>query len=264
MSRQPTDTARSPASDRGAVRPAPARGRPRGKPAADRPDHLPLFEKLGRVITNAALIDAALVHPSAIGRSARAAAGGATFERLEFLGDRVLGLVIAQALLERFPDEPEGDIARRHAALVRRESLEHVANDIGLMTYLRQAGAAQKRDRVAVMADAMEALIAALYLDGGLPAADGFIRRAWAGMIEAPPAPPQDAKTGLQEWAQARSLPLPLYEVVASAGPAHAPTFTVRVTVDGTEPAEGNGRSKRAAEQEAAGRLLARLRPDRP
>jgi len=241
--------------------------RPRTKATgAEKTDHLPLFERLGRVITDAELVEAALTHPSAMGRKARAqqAAVGKTFERLEFLGDRVLGLVIAQVLMERFPDEPEGDLARRHAALVRKESLQSVADAIGLVGYLRQAEATQKRDRVAVLADAMEALIAALFLDGGLPAAEAFIRREWAAMIEAPPAPPQDAKTGLQEWAQARSLPLPIYEIVASDGPAHAPRFRVSVTVADHDPGIGEGRSKRAAEQDAAGQLLARLQSDPP
>ena len=180
-------------------------------------------------------------------------------ERQEFLGDRVLALVAADLLYHRFPGEDEGAMARRHAALVRREALARVAEAIGLAQHIVMSEGEEEtggRENSALLADTCEAVIAALYLDGGLQAAAAFIRRQWQPLIDEAKAPPVDAKTALQEWAQARGLPLPAYREVAREGPPHAPVFSVAVSVEGLAPATATGASKRAAEQAAAEVLL--------
>ena len=154
----------------------------------------------------------------------------ASNERLEFVGDRVLGLLIAEWLAERFPREQEGELGRRLAQLVSQPVLAGVAEAIGLGAALSvapgEARAGVKR-RATVLADGMEAALGALYLDGGLDKARAFVRRAWDDAMMAQSAPPKDAKTGLQEWTQARGLPLPAYTVVSRAGPPHAPVFVI-------------------------------------
>jgi len=172
-------------------------------------------------------------------------------------------LVIADLLLERFPDEAEGALALRHVDLVRREALAEVGGRLDLGRYLRLAKgevAAGGRDNPALLADAAEAVIGALYLDGGLPAARAMIEEHWSPLLAAAGQPPQDAKTALQEWAQARALRLPDYQEVERSGPAHEPVFTVEVSLEGYPPERGEARSKRQAEQIAADRLLGRLR----
>lgn len=159
----------------------------------------------------------ALTHPSA------ARPGEApSYERLEFLGDRVFGLIVADMLMTRFPDESEGDLARRHASLVSRDSLAIVARMLDLGRFVRmsagEAGAGTG-DSSSVLADSLEAVFGALYQDGGLVAATPVIERLWSPLIEAAPLPPREAKTALQEWAQARGLPLPDYRTVAEEGP---------------------------------------------
>jgi ribonuclease III len=234
---------------------------------------------LGHDFTAPALLSEALTHPSALGvergrgrrgkdphsslpRSRQKGRVGGGYERLEFLGDRVLGLVIAELLWRRFPDEPEGRLTQRHTHLVRRETLARVAEGIGLGPHLifspaeRASGAAANP---AILADACEAVIAAIYLDGGYDAAADFIRRYWEPMIGAMEAPPRDPKTMLQEWAQARGLGLPRYELVATSGPDHAPQFTVAASIAGGTPATAIGRAKRIAEAGAAAALLERL-----
>jgi ribonuclease-3 len=229
---------------------------------AEAADPAGLAERLGHGFARPELLVRALTHPSAASRR-----GGIddSYERLEFLGDRVLGLIVADLLLVRFPREPEGALAVRHAELVRRETLAEVASEIGLDDYLRLAKgeeAAGERHNPALLSNACEAVIGALYLDGGLAAAEAFVEPLWRGRLEVDAHPPQDAKTGLQEWAQARALGLPKYREVGREGPAHEPHFTLEVEVAGQEPARGEGRSKRLAEQAAAARLLARLRGD--
>ena len=227
-------------------------------PAA--PDPNGLAERLGHEFARPELLARALTHPSA---AARRDGIDDSYERLEFLGDRVLGLIVADLLMARFPLEAEGALALRHAELVRRETLAEVAGEIGLDDYLRLAKgeeAAGERQNPALLANACEAVIAALYLDGGLAAAWAFVERLWGTRLEADARPPQDAKTGLQEWAQARALGLPKYREVGREGPAHEPRFTLEVEVGKEPPARGRGRSKRLAEQAAAACLLARLR----
>jgi ribonuclease-3 len=212
------------------------------------------------------LLEEALTHPSALvpepHRRRRRAPAKRGYERLEFLGDRVLGLVVADYLWRRFEDEPEGDLARRHTHLVRREALLRVAERIGLGRYLllsRSEAAAGGAGNPGILADACEALIAAIYLDGGFDAASAFVRRFWEPLIEEMEEPPRDPKTALQEWAQARGLALPAYELVATNGPDHAPLFTVMASVAGGDPATATASSKRLAEARAAAILLDRL-----
>ncbi|HEX7967001.1 MAG TPA: ribonuclease III [Stellaceae bacterium] len=218
----------------------------------------PLAEALGHKFERADLLAEALTHPSA--RSRRGTRRG--YERLEFLGDRVLGLIVADLLWRRFPEEAEGALTRRHTGLVRREALTEVAKKIGLGEHIivsageETAGA---RANPSVLADVCEAVIAALYLDGGLSAASRFVERWWEPKLARLGAPPRDPKTALQEWAQARGKALPAYRTVATEGPAHRRTFTVTVTVPGLEPATASGSSKRAAEAAAAAAALAGL-----
>ena len=177
-------------------------------------------------------------------------------ERLEFLGDRVLGLAIAEMLLEKFPAENEGDIGRRFAVLVRAEALTQTGRAVGIDNALTMA-TGNAND--GMIADATEAVIAALYLDGGYPAAAKFIERHWGPLIKRSDAPPRDAKTTLQEWSQAQGLGLPNYSAVAREGPDHEPLFTVEVTVPGQQAVRAQGSNKRAAEQDAAALLLVQL-----
>ena len=217
----------------------------------------PLFEALGHWFSTPQVLTEALTHPSA---NPRRGGPRRSYERLEFLGDRVLGLVVAELLWSRFPDEAEGELTRRHTALVRREALVEVARAIDLGRFvIVSAGEAQAGAHAnpSVLADACEAVIAALYLDGGLPAAEAFVRRHWEPMIAS--EPPRDPKTALQEWAQGRGRGLPVYETVSAEGPAHQRTFTVTARIEGSEPASASGSSKRAAETAAAAALLSRL-----
>ena len=219
---------------------------------------------LGHDFSRPALLREALTHRSALAvqpgrRGARGGAG--SNERLEFIGDRVLGLLVAEWLAERFPEEQEGELGRRLAHLVAQPVLASVAEAIGLAATLSvapgEARAGVKR-LATVLADAMEAVIGAIYLDGGIAPARNFVRLAWRADMETLAAPPKDAKTALQEWAQARGLPLPAYLVAAREGPPHAPRFRIEVTVAG-QTGSGTGTAKRAAEQDAASDLLAKL-----
>ncbi len=186
-----------------------------------------------------------------------------SYERLEFLGDRVLGLVIADMLLEAFPDENEGALAKRLAALVSAATLADVAGEIGLGEHIRARG--NDSDLAGAsgrLADVCEAVIAALYLDGGLSVAREFIARYWLQRLKNTTHPPTDPKTLLQEWAQARGYDLPNYIETKRAGPDHAPSFTISVQVGEMPPAIGKGASKRAAEKSAAAGLLEQLQAD--
>jgi ribonuclease-3 len=182
-------------------------------------------------------------------------------ERLEFIGDRVLGLAIAELLNERFPDGSEGDLARRYNRLVRGEACAKVARSIGLGTHLilsdSEAGSGG-RTKNTILADAMEALLGAIFLEAGFKTAREVVRNLWASLSEDLPATGVDAKSALQEWAQGQGLELPQYVEIARKGPDHAPHFTTEVRISGMEPARGEGASKRAAEQAAARALLER------
>jgi len=213
---------------------------------------------LGHHFTQPKLLTEALTH-----RSAAGAKGHGSNERLEFIGDRVLGLIIAEWLIERFPQEREGALGPRLAALASRPVLAAIAEANGLAALLSVAPGESKRgvrERSTVLADALEALIGALYLDAGLAPARDFVRRVYAGVVDEQFLPPKDPKTALQEWALKRALPLPAYEVVEQSGPSHAPQFIVQVKV-GDAVAKGEAGSKRAAEQGAASLLLEMLPP---
>ena len=213
---------------------------------------------LGHVFQRPDLLTEALTHRSAAHGKGRARASN---ERLEFIGDRVLGLTIAEWLAERFPHEQEGELGRRLAHLVSQPVLAGVAETVGLAAAVSvspgeaKAGVAK---RATVLADALEAALGALYMDGGLDAARDFVRRAWNDAMIIQAEPPKDAKTTLQEWAQKRGLELPGYLITERSGPPHAPAFTVTVTVGECE-ASGTAGSRRAAEQLAAEKLLQRL-----
>jgi ribonuclease-3 len=182
-------------------------------------------------------------------------------ERLEFLGDRVLALAMAEWLSERFPNEREGALGKRLSVLVAAETLAKVGDAIGLPAVLRippAEGRTGLRGRATVIADATEALIGAMYLDGGLPPAQDFVRREWRAHIAADPTPPMSAKSRLQEHTLGRAEGLPEYRLVSTSGPSHLPVFVVSVLAAG-RTAEGRGESKRAAEQAAAEAWLAAL-----
>jgi ribonuclease-3 len=210
---------------------------------------------LGYIFRQPELAQAALRHPSLSARRE----GVATYERLEFLGDRVLGLVIAELLYTTFAQEAEGPLTRRHSALVRAESLADVARQTGLTEQLQLAVNDGAHGGIAndnILADAFEALLGAIYLDGGMEAAAPLIRRIFEPRVHAEPVAPRDAKTMLQEWTQARGPDLPKYEVLAQSGPPHAPVFEVQVSVPGGKTAKGQGNSKQQAQQAAAAALL--------
>lgn len=222
-------------------------------------DLQPLAETLGHDFADPRLLSRALTHGSAPRRRRGA---GDDYQRLEFVGDRVLGLIIAERLYRDFPEEREGALAKRFAMLVRRESLAEVAGRIGLGPYITISKSEEEvggRQNPAILADCCEALIGALFLDGGLDPARRFVEAQWRALIEADLRPPEEAKTALQEWAQARGLALPVYREVKRCGPDHDPIFTFEVSVEDRPAARGSGRSKRLAEQEAAARLLAAL-----
>lgn len=224
---------------------------------------------LGHVFARPELLDEALTHRSAAHRDRPAGGarrggprrGAGSNERMEFVGDRVLGLVVAEWLIERFPAEQEGELARRHAQLVSRPVLaaiaeaNQVSGALSLAANELRAGVGQLAN---VLADAMEALIGALYLDAGLEAARRFVRAAWAGAMDDQVLPPTDPKTRLQEWLMARGLSLPTYTVLATSGPSHAPEFVISAAGAGLQ-GEGTGSSKREAERRAAAALLERL-----
>lgn len=223
--------------------------------SSDTDSAIRLEDLVGYIFIDRDLADLALTHPSM--------EGGAHYQRLEFLGDRVLGLVIARWLYQAFPDEQEGKLNRRFAALVRRETLARIAADIGVGSLIRMAGpstgGAAEGLTEAVLADVCEAVIGAIYLDGGLDPVESFIRKQWRSALEAGPSAYRDAKTALQEWAQGRGLGLPVYRQLGRTGPDHAPRFEIEAGIDGAGQACGTGATKREAEQAAAERLLEHL-----
>ena len=208
-------------------------------------------DALGHGFADRSLLSQAITHSSAGG------AGAASLERLEFLGDRVLGLALAALLLRDFPGEPPGDLARRHAALASQQALADVGRALGLHRHLKiQPGLARDREAMptSMIEDACEAVIGAVYLDAGHDAAAAVVERFWAPMMSG--APPRDAKTALQEWVQARGLPLPVYRTAAREGPDHLPVFTVQAMIEGFPAVESRAGTKRAAERAAAQALL--------
>ena len=216
-----------------------------------------LERRIGHAFADRELFERALTHAS-VGDGARKVRHN---ERLEFLGDRVLGLLAAERLLALDPDSREGELSPRLAQLVNGKACARVARRIGLGEALRVAGSASKigaRDNDTVLGDACEALMAAIYIDGGLEAARAFFMKFWAEEFEHADPASKDVKNHLQEWAQSRGLPLPKYEVVSRTGPDHAPCFTVSVSVEGYPNERGAGRSRQDAEKAAALCMLTR------
>jgi ribonuclease III len=214
-----------------------------------------LEQKIGYTFADQSLLDGALTHISALSGKNRVA----SYQRLEFLGDHVLGLVVSDLLFRGFPNADEGELSRRLADLVRKETCADVARGIDLGAAIRLGASeanAGGRQRVAILADVCEALIGAVFLDGGYPAAAELIERFWGERMRAPARPLRDPKTALQEWAQARGLPLPAYELVGTSGPDHALRFTVAASVAGRDRATATASSKRIAEAKAAEMLL--------
>ena len=211
-------------------------------------------DKLGHDPNDVRLFELALTHSSV---------GGGSYERLEFLGDRVLGLVIAHALYERYPNEPEGNLSKRYNALVDRETCAENGREIGVPALVRlgkqarEDGASQSEN---VVGDVVEALIGALYLDGGMEAAEHFILQLWEPDVSSQRRAPQHPKSALQELAAAKGVKAPAYDVVARTGAHHTPKFTVRVTVPRLGEATADGTSKQEAETAAAAALLSQLK----
>ena len=213
-----------------------------------------LRETFGHEPKDIALFERAVTHSSATGD---------TYERLEFLGDRVIGLVVAGWLYERFPAEPEGKLSRRYNVLVARETCGEIGRALGLPALIR-LGKQAREDGANwsdnVVGDVVEALVGALFLDAGLEAAQTFIRATWAPYLDAQGRAPKHPKSSLQELAAARNLKSPDYEVERKSGAHHAPRFTVRVSVNGLGEATAEGSSKQEAETAAAKALLAKLK----
>jgi ribonuclease-3 len=214
-------------------------------------------QRLGHRFRDRGLLREALTHGSMTGRGRRR-----TNERLEFLGDRVVGLAVAELLIRRYPHEPEGALTPRMSGLVSEAALAGVARELGLGSWLEVAKSEEEtggRERPATLADAFEALIGAVYLDGGWEVAAEMVRRCVEPRLETMAVPPRDAKSRLQEWTQSRGLGLPAYRVIKMSGPSHDPVFEIAVSLADVADVTATGSSKRAAEQAAAERLLARL-----
>lgn len=214
-----------------------------------------LEERIGHQFADKTLLERALTHISAVSGGSRVN----SYQRLEFLGDHVLGLVISDMLYRAFAKANEGELSRRLADLVRKETCADVARAMEIGPALKLGNSeshAGGRMRSTILADACEALIGAVYLDGGYTAAEGLVERFWKERMLKPPRPLRDPKTMLQEWAQARGLPTPAYRELARTGPHHNPKFRVAVELPERAPAEGLGSSKRAAEQAAAAEML--------
>jgi ribonuclease-3 len=215
-------------------------------------------QRIGHSFADPALLATAFTHVSAL-KSARSRAD--SYQRLEFLGDHVLGLIVSDMLYRAFPMADEGELSKRLADLVRREACADVAKSLGLDEAIKlgSVGAgAGARLRNSVLGDICEAVIGAVFLDGGYAAAAAFVERNWTERMRRPVRPLRDPKTVLQEWAQGKGLPTPVYREVERTGPHHDPQFRVAVELPGMAPAEGVGGSKRAAEKLAATALLKR------
>ncbi len=215
-----------------------------------------LEERLGYRFKDIALLDQALTHKSAVtGRK------HASNQRLEFLGDRVLGLAVAEMLFVSYPGNLEGEMSQRHTALVRNETCVEVAQLLGLGAHLR-LGAGERNAggerNPSILGDACEAVMGAIFLDGGYEPAKEMIQRYWRPLMSASVQAPRDAKALLQEWALARGLPVPSYREVERTGPDHKPLFRVLLELPGILPVDGVGPSKREAERAAASAMLVR------
>ena len=223
-----------------------------------KPDIAVLEERIGYRFHDRDLLARALTHVSATGGEAPRER---SYQRLEFLGDRVLGLAVADMLFRTFPEASEGELSRRLAELVRRETCAEVALAWDVGPYLALGGGERLsggRRNLAILSDACESIIGAVFIDSGFETARALVERAFSEPLSAPRRPLRDAKTALQEWAQGRGLPTPTYAIKERSGPDHAPRFVVAAQVEGFAEEIGLGASRRAAEQEAAHRVLLR------
>jgi ribonuclease-3 len=215
------------------------------------------FERLGFAFKDRSLVELALTHASA----RPSLKPNEDNERLEFLGDRVLGLAVAELLSETFPEASEGDLARRYNQLVRAETCAEIAKEWELGKLISMSdGEADSggRGKKTILANACEAVLGAIFIEGGYPAARDVVYRFWAAELSGLDLAAPDAKSILQEWAQGRKLSLPRYVEIAREGPDHRPRFTSEVQIDGVAPERGHGANKRAAEQAAAFAMLLR------
>jgi ribonuclease III len=251
-------------ADKTGARPAPARKKARKKrvrssaKASTGIATSATEARIGHKFADAALLMTAMTHVSALKPSRKR---GESYQRLEFLGDHVLGLIVSDMLYRSFPNANEGELSKRLADLVRKESCADVAKSLGLAEDIKlgAVGAgAGARLRKSVLGDICEAVIGAVFLDGGYAAAKEFVERNWTERMKKPRQPLRDPKTVLQEWAQGKGLPTPVYREIERTGPHHDPRFRVAVDLPGLAPAEGVGGSKRAAEKVAASVMIER------
>ena len=212
-----------------------------------------LCQAIGFDFTDTSLLTHALTHASV-----ENLANSKTYERLEFLGDRVLGLVVCDFLLRTYPFEDEGDLSRRLSGLVDRNTLSSVASSIGLEKYIIHGVGTSLND--SIKADVMEAIFGAIYRDGGMEHVRPVIEKLICTLADEVRVPPTDSKTALQEWAQGKKFGLPYYKEVGRSGPDHQPIFLVQVFVEGWNNCMGEGSSKRSAEQAAARMMLERIK----
>ena len=240
---------------------APAKKK-RGKAAAEREARAALEARIGHKFADPALLTTAFTHVSALKPTRKKGdKRGDSYQRLEFLGDHVLGLVVSDMLYRAFPRADEGELSKRLADLVRKESCADVATSLGLFEDIKlgQVGAlADARLRKTVLGDICEAVIGAIFIDGGYAAAAKFVEGNWTERMRKHRRPLRDPKTVLQEWAQSQRLPTPVYREIERTGPHHDPQFRVAVELPGLAPAEGVGGNKRAAEKDAASVMIAR------
>ncbi|WP_024515512.1 ribonuclease III [Bradyrhizobium sp. Tv2a-2] len=238
------------------------RSKPRAKgqasKAAAKSAHAEIEARIGHSFSDPNLLITAFTHVSALKPQRKRAD---SYQRLEFLGDHVLGLIVSDMLYRAFPNADEGELSKRLAELVRKESCADVARLLGLADDIKLGAvgaSAGARLRKSVLGDVCEAVIGAIYLDGGYVAAADFVARNWTERMQKPRRPLRDPKTVLQEWAQGKGLPTPVYREVERTGPHHDPQFRVAVDLPGLAPAEGIGSSKRAAEKVAASVMIER------
>lgn len=235
----------------------------RGKTRADDDAELDALEAaLGHSFSDRAHLRLALTHISSVSGGQGSKIRVRSYQRLEFLGDHVLGLVVSDMLYRAYPNAEEGELSRRLADLVCEDACADVARTMGLGPYLRLGAGEDRtggRERPAILADVAEAVLAAVYLDAGYPAAEALVERFWRPRLATPGSSARDPKTALQEWAQGRGLAPPHYRLVDRSGPDHNPEFRIAVEVPGFEPVEAIGSSKQNAQKTAAAAFLQRV-----
>lgn len=211
-----------------------------------------LENNLGYHFRNKKLLKQALTHSSVTSHI------GSNYERLEFLGDRVLGVAVASALYNTFPQEPEGSLSPRHTRLVCKETVAQMAKELSLDKYIHVA-TEDIRENENVLCDVCEAVIGAIFIDSDCQTALNFVQKNWQKLLHQDMTPPKDAKTRLQEIAHAKGFATPVYEEVSRTGSEHEPTFTMQVKVGNLAPQKGTGHNKKLAEQEAATKMISVL-----